>query len=352
MVTVHIDFESYSIIDLKKTGVDVYAAHETTGAWCMSWAIDDGPVELWRQGDPPPTALFDAIENGCTTIVAHNVSFELAIWNGPMRRRFDWPELPVSQCECTQSMAYAMALPGSLEKAAAATGIKFQKDMAGSRVMMQLCQPRSYRDDGTPVWWDDEEKFERLYAYCKQDLEVERELHKRLLRLSESEREIFQLDYQINRRGVCCDVQAVKAAIAIVEFEQARLNREMQKVTENGVATCTATAQLTDWIKFQGVELDGVAKADVTSLLARSDLPHRVRLALSLRQEAAKSSTAKLKAMLDRAGSGGRIRGIFQYHGAGTGRWAGRGIQPQNFPRPKISQDEIETVFELLERVQ
>ena len=86
-------------------------------------------------------------------------------------------------------------------------------------------------------------------------------------------------------------------------------------------------------------------------LLAVKTLPDDVRAALLLRQEAAKTSTAKLKAMLLAASPDGRIRGTKQYHGAHTGRWAGRKVQPDNFPRPKMDRDEIERAIGLLVRV-
>ena len=41
--------------------------------------------------------------------------------------------------------------------------------------------------------------------------------------------------------------------------------------------------------------------------------------------------------MKNRASRDGRVRGTLQYHGASTGRWAGRGIQVQNFPRPRVA---------------
>jgi DNA polymerase len=78
------------------------------------------------------------------------------------------------------------------------------------------------------------------------------------------------------------------------------------------------------------------------------ELPDECRAALRLRQEAAKTSTAKLTAMTNGISAGGRARGLFQYHGASTGRWAGRRIQLQNLPRPKLKQDQIEEVFRLL----
>ena len=346
-VLVHIDFETRSTVDLRKTGADVYAAHGTTEPLCLGYAIDEDRPELWKLGDAPPVELMLVIEDGAT-VIAHNAPFELAIWNSICTPRYGWVPLPVEQTQCTMAQCYAMGLPGALEKAAAALGMHHQKDMKGSRTMMQLCQPKDITPSGDIMWWDDQAKYQILYDYCIQDVEVEREASKRILALSELERQVWNLDYTINRRGVACDVQAVEKTIRLVEFEQARLDKEIRKVTGNAVATCKAVGQLNDWIKLQGVDLKGVSKSDVLELLDR-DLPAKVRSALLLRQEAAKSSTAKLTSMMNRASADGRIRGTAQYHGATTGRWAGRGIQTQNFPRPKIKQKQIEQVFELIE---
>ena len=56
---------------------------------------------------------------------------------------------------------------------------------------------------------------------------------------------------------------------------------------------------------------------------------------LEIRQEVAKSSVKKLAAMERCAGPDDRVRGQLAYYGASrTGRFAGRLVQPQNFPRP------------------
>lgn len=65
-------------------------------------------------------------------------------------------------------------------------------------------------------------------------------------------------------------------------------------------------------------------------------LPDNVRLVLQARQDTARSSTAKLKSMLEAACSDDRARGMLLYHGASTGRWTGKLCQPQNFPRGEI----------------
>ena len=356
MSILHCDFETRSTIDLKKQGLDVYAKHPTTDIWCLAYGFDDEPVQLLKLADQDvatcaggacfASPLYLHIENG-GLVYAHNAAFELAIWNEIMVPRYGWPPLKPEQVRCTMAMAYAMSLPGSLENASAALGIDDRKDMAGRRVMLQLAQPRSIADDGTPIWWDDPAKLHTLYAYCKQDVAVERELHRRMRALSPAEEALWQLDYKINQRGVAVDLPAIKAAISVVASEKSRLNAEMHRVTGGAVSTCTAVGQLGDWIRWQGVEMPGVTKADVLDALA-GDLPDPVRKALALRQEAAKSSTAKLDAMLNRASPDGRVRNTKQYHGAGTGRWAGRGIQTDNYPRPKIKQDEIEQVIAIL----
>jgi DNA polymerase len=347
----HIDFESRSTLDLRLVGLDNYARHSSTDVWCMGFAFDDEPVDLLAQWDLPlaQPLLSDYVRTG-GTVVAHNAAFELAIWNNIMVPRYGWPELKPEQCVDTMALAYAMSLPGALEKAAPAVGITEQKDTAGGRVMMQLARPREMKPDGTPVWWDDPKKLEVLYAYCKQDVAVERALHARLLALPAAELALWQLDYRINARGIYVDRPAVESAIAVVESEQARLNTEMRVVTGNAVATCTATGQLGDWIKFRGVKMDGVAKADVIDALATDGLPVDVAKALRLRQEAAKTSTAKLAKMVASASADGRLRGMFQYHGAATGRWAARKVQLHNLPRPKIEQPEIEGVIDILGR--
>lgn len=346
-----LDFETRSACDIKTAGADVYARHPSTELLCVGYAYDvDEAADVCTKPHKflDDVGILRRIEAG-EMVVAHNAPFELAIWNHVGVRQHGWPELKPEQMICTMAMAYAMALPGSLEKAAAAVGIEKQKDMKGQRTMLQLSQPREILPSGEIIWWEDEEKSKILFEYCRTDVEVERELYKRLLPLSPSERELWLLDYKINQRGIQLDLPSINVAITLVDQEKQRLDARMREVTGNQVASCTATTQLTNWLKQEGVETDGVAKSAVLELLSLSTLSLSCREALLLRQEAAKSSTAKLEAMKARACSDGRVRSTTQYHGAGTGRWAGRGIQVQNFPRGELGEKEVEEVFKLLE---
>lgn len=350
MTALHIDFETRSEIDLKKVGLDVYSRHPSTDVWCMGWAFDDDEPAIWTpdNGDfDKACEVADVILNvhGGGIFVAHNAAFELAIWNNIVVPRYGWPPLRPQQVRCTMAMAYAMSLPGSLEKAAAAVGIKEQKDLAGGRLMLQMAKPRS---TNPTVWWDEPDKLARLYDYCKQDVRVERELDKRLMQLSASEQKVWQLDYAINQRGFHVDRPAIEAALAVVASERDRLDEGLRRVTGNFVGFNTETARLTQWVASHGVDCAGVAKADVLDLLERPALPPAVRTALLIRQEAAKTSVAKLDTIVTALSADGRMRGTLQYHGAGPGRWAGRRIQPHNFPRPKIPQRAIEEILDLL----
>jgi DNA polymerase len=349
MTTLHIDFETRSACDLRVAGLDNYAKHPTTDVWCMAAAFDSEAVELLTMLEfdfiRPGGRMHEHVKSG-GIVVAHNAAFELAIWNNVMVKKYGWPPLDPKQVRCTMAMAYAMSLPGALENAAAALGLAAQKDMTGHRVMMQLAKPKT---TDPLTWHTDEAKIAKLYAYCKQDVEVERQVESRLLALTPAEQQLWLIDQKINNRGIYVDLPAVKAAIQIVEAEQARLNHAMRVVTKNAVATCNAVGQLGDWLKYRGVEIDSVAKADVLDAL-QGDLPDDCRKALELRKEAAKSSTAKLKKMVESVSGDGRLRGMFQYHGAATGRWAARKVQLHNLPRPTIPQQGIEFILDHIER--
>lgn len=362
----HLDFETRSACDLREAGLHVYAEHPTTDIWLASYAFGDEPVKNWFPGEPVPGRLKDFIEEG-GEVWGHNVPFEFWINNKIAARKYGWPVLQLDQVFDTMAQCYAMALPGSLEKAAAALGIEIGKDMVGHRLMMQMAQPREM-DENCPtcrgtgialgartchcvVWWPPEGKLDRLAEYGRQDVVVERLIHERTLALPPRERDLWILDQKINARGVQVDLPSVRVAMELVGVESKRLDEQMREVTGNRVASCRAVADLTRWIKSFGLDVDGVAKADVTLLLENPNLPEACRKALLTRQEAAKSSTAKLKKMISGVNADGRIRGCFQYWGAqATGRWAGRRVQLQNLPRPNLKQKEIEEVFELFAR--
>lgn len=342
----HVDFETRSAVDLKKTGAYAYAADPTTDIWCMAYAFGDGPVEVWTPDQPLVGEIADHVLAG-GVLVAHNAAFERVIWHYILGPRYGFPEPGVTQWRCTMAMAYALALPGSLENAAPAAGLALAKDMTGRRLMLQMARPRKVNPDGSFVWWDEPEKIAKLIAYCRQDVEVERALEKRLRPLSESELALWHLDQRVNDRGVLVDDALCLSAKAIVKQAQADLDRRMRELTNFAVSRCSNRNELVAWVRAQGVECDSVNKAALEELLSEDSsntIPPIVRHVLEVRREAAKASVAKIDALLNgKSPEDNRAKGLLQFHAASTGRWGGRRFQPQNLRRPE--EEDIDTLI-------
>jgi len=349
----HIDFETRSAVDLKKRGLDPYIKDPTTDVWVCCFAFDEGDVFTWTPGMPCPKEIFEHLFMS-RKVIGHNVNFELNVINHIMSKRYGWPQLHIEQCECTMIMAYNMALPGALENAVPAVGITDKKDMAGHRLMIQMSKPRKPKKDekvkeGELLWWDTPDKLKKLYGYCKQDVIVERKLHKLLLPLSKEETKVWFMDHKINARGLQVDIPAAESALEIIDLEKINLDKQMTKVSRGEIASCNAVADIKRFVNcYAPVTTENVNAKTIEALLLMPNLPPKVRTVLLLRQAAAKTSTRKLQTMITSASDDGRLRGIFQYLGANTGRWAGRRVQPHNFPRPSIPQSSIENVFDIL----
>jgi DNA polymerase len=85
--------------------------------------------------------------------------------------------------------------------------------------------------------------------------------------------------------------------------------------------------------------LENTQKATVEEALANPKWwSEKAYEALQIRQSMSKTSAKKYVSMKNCVGSENRARGLLYYHGADTGRWAGRIIQPQNFPRGTLDK--------------
>lgn len=333
--TLSLDWETRSTVSLPDTGAYVYAMHPDTDILLGAWAFDDEEPVLWYPGEPVPTRVYAHLTCG-GIIRAHNASFERLMMKYVATSRHDWPECALEQFVCSAAEAAAMGLPRSLGGAAAATGITAQKDTEGHNLMMRMCRPRKINPDGSLVWWDNvKEKMDRLGAYCVQDVKTEQALTKVLRRLSPHEIAMYQLDQRINDRGVAIDIELVRAAQGIADTGIERANALMDELTGGEVSSVTNHGRLRAWLLAEGVETDSVGKAAIAALM-ETELTPTVREVLRVRADAGRSSIAKLTKMLQCACDDGRARGLFLFNAASTGRWGGRQIQPQNFPRGEV----------------
>jgi len=327
-VIVSIDFETRSRIGIEG-GAWKYAAHPSTEIICMAIKVDNGPTLLhW----PEKWELLLGLESeismakACTLIwqadrvEAHNAEFEMAIWEHVLK--FKHPNW-----HCTMAKAAMHALPFSLEKLCEALKSPIQKDKKGNMFMKKICQPQK---DGTFI--DEAEIFKAVGEYCRTDVEAQYMASRQLDDLIPIEQAIWKLTIKKNKMGLPIDRLLVDNAIILWQNYEEKLKAEFVRLT--GVPSPSCLAQFLTWLESNGCDMTDLRAATVAEVLScnTKDIQGNVRRALEIRAELGKTSIKKFEALRGIVENDGRARGLFLYHGAATGRWAGRGFQPQNLP--------------------
>lgn len=357
-VVAHIDFETKSDRDLKKTGVHAYTEGPHTGVYTLRWRLVDTENKWivasgdWRPGREDPLELLVHIESG-GMVVAHNAIFERTIWNYVVRRdNPHWPELKIEQQDCTMARAAAMALPQGLDMLAAVLKTPVQKDKDGYALMLKMCRPRGF-DNGVPIFDRDPEHIDRLSQYCGVDVDTECAVDEGLPYLSPTERRVWELDQRINDRGVLIDERAVQRAADVASEAVKRANERIWHLTDGDVKSVNQVGVIVEWLNKRGIPCESVAKGEHEELTTGAEIlgDDDAKEVVAIRRAAGKASAAKYRAMQHSVCRDGRIRGMLNYHGAGPGRWAGRLVQPQNLPRVDPDRDlpRVETLHEFLE---
>ena len=314
-MTIHLDIETKSPIDLKKAGVHAYAEEAEILIAC--WAVDDGPVECWTILDDKQ--LHEVLPKA-DKYAAHNSQFERVLLADA--KNSSCPT-PVYLWDCTATRARAQNLPASLDGAAKALKLEYQKDKRGMALIRKFSIPpfkEPVADD--PEWLE-------FIDYCKQDVEVERALGERLRELRQPE--VWYQDQRINDRAIHLDRELIEGAIKIDTAHRVRMMDELREIT--GLDNPNSTSQLLGWFQSNKVRIENMQKGALAALNPE-DYAEHIGRAIDLRQQLSQTSSKKYHAMKASMCADGAARGILQYHGAGqTGRWAGRRIQPQNLPR-------------------
>ena len=352
MIRVHLDFETASPQSLD-AGVYKYAEDVHTRVWGFAYRFGHEEVQNWYPQFPIPERLLNHICDG-GLIVAHNAQFERIIWNQVILRLFpDWPSLMIGQMRCTMAKALAYGLPAGLDDVATVLGCLHTKDKAGRALMMKMCRPKGVDVFGNYTWHDDPKDIEYLIGtYCVKDVLAETDVDDKLPDLSPTAQDTWEYDQIINDRGIAIDYQLVERAVALSDIAKKRADAEMRQVTGGAVSKCTEVQGLIRYLNSRGINCEAMQKHELDGYLDLADLigDDKVRKAVELRKATSKTSASKYSKMLDCAGRDHRVRGALQYHGARTGRWAGRLIQPQNFTRFDGSKPkEAKPVLRLIE---
>lgn len=339
MSKLHIDIETYSSVNLQKSGVYKYCESKDFNIILFAYAFDNEPIiaidtfHKWKL----PQRVVKALEDPSVTKCAHNANFERICIKA---MGFD---IPIEQWECSAIKAGYCGLPMSLANVSEALELGEKgKKSTGKALIRYFCLPckptkaNGGRTRNLPK--EAPEKWDEFKEYCRFDVEAEREVMHRLafITIPEFEQEGYVLDQEINDRGVKVDTALVQQAIAADEQNAKKNLSRMVELT--GLANPNSQQQITGWLSDRfGFSVTSITKDKVTELLTLNP-PSEVVEVLNLRKKTSKTSIKKYEAMMAGVNEDDRARGLFQHYGAfRTGRWAGRRIQLQNLARNNLN---------------
>lgn len=341
---IHFDLETRSTVDLRKTGSWAYA--ENAEVLCLAYYDSEtGAKGLWFPGQPVPQVFLREDQ----TFAAWNARFERDIYRHVLQPQ-GFPPTVVEQWSDPSTVARLRGYPAGLGAASKLLGLSVdeQKDNEGRKLMLQMSKPRRI-EDGQPIWWMDPERMQKLTDYCAQDVVAEVAIHRKLGDLPKSEQHLMWLDQHINDRGVRIDQTSAEKLIKVMERQEQLCNRQILKLTQGQIEKVTAVSQIMSWLESRSCfGLSDLSSSSISSILPSIQDPI-VRQVLQLRLENAKTSTAKLRAMLSAVASDGRVHGLMYYYGAHTGRFSSRLVQLQNLPKGiGLTADQVEDLLSRL----
>lgn len=342
MKTINIDIETFSSINISKSGVYKYVESEDFEVLLFAYSIDGGKTEIVdiASGEKLSEDIIQALLDDNVIKWAFNAQFEriclsrfLKLTKGTYLNPKSW--------RCTMIWSAYMGLPFSLEGVGRVLGLEKQKLIEGKDLIKYFCVPctptksNGFRDRNFP--YHDKIKWESFKTYNIRDVDTEKEIQCKLMKFPVPDFiwEEYHLDQEINDRGIKVDLDFVERVIALDDKVRTKLMSELQILTE--LENPNSVVQLKGWLSEQGVETESLDKKSVKELVKVTK--GEVSKALALRMQLSKSSIKKYQAMKDVACEDNRCRGMFQFLGANrTGRFSGRNVQLQNLPRNTMKE--------------
>lgn len=341
MKNLEIDIETFSSVNLAKSGVYRYVESPDFEILLFGYSVDGGEVKVidLASGETLPKEIHDALEDEAVTKWALNAQFERIC----LSRFLGYPTgeyLDPEGWKCSMVWSAYMGQPLSLEGVGSVLGLEKQKLTEGKDLIRYFCVPCSPtktnggRTRNLPE--HDMEKWDRFKAYNIRDVEAEMQIQERLVKfpVTDSVWDEYHLDQEINDRGILVDMPFVEQCIEIDRVSRDSLTAAMQELTE--LDNPNSVVQMKGWLADNGLETDTLSKKTVVALM--KDAPDHLAEVLALRQQLAKSSVKKYRTIQNSVCADNRVRGMFQFYGANrTGRFAGRLVQLQNLPQNHMS---------------
>lgn len=330
-----IDLETFSSVDIRKSGLYKYVQSPDFQILLFAYSFDNEPVRIidLAQGELLPPEIITALQDPNVIKHAYNAPFEWYCLN-------KFYNSSLEQWRCTMLHGLYCGYTAGLAATAVALGLPEDKRKMGIgtsliRTFCVPCKPTASNGQRTRTYPHHEpDKWKLFKDYCIQDVVTEMEVEKRLsaFPVPEQEQKLWELDQQINAYGVAVDRELVDGALYCDEIVTGELMTEAVQLS--GLDNPKSVQQLSKWLAEEiGEEVDNLRKDTVKKLIKSTD-EGAARRVLEIRQELSKTSVKKYVAMKEAVCSDGRIRGLLQFYGANrTGRWAGRLVQVQNLPR-------------------
>lgn len=339
-----LDLETRSPIPIKR-GIKLYATK--VQVIMAQWAIDDGDVvvEDLTGGKIPSQALQRAMVKA-DEIWAHGAEFEQQVlatqeWFRKLKiSRFKW--------RCTMALCRMHGLPGGLDKLSTIFHLppELAKDKRGHELIMTFCVPQK---DGT--YYDrmtHPKEWKEFLVYGGQDIVSMRAIYRKCPKWNATPRmwAVWHLDQKMNAVGIAVDLELCQGAVEATTKAKRNLQDQVTEMTLGAVEKATQRNRLLAYLAEYGVSLPDLTADTVERRLEDENLPEHLKELLRIRQQASKASTAKYQRALTQ-NVGGRVCNLLVMCGAlRTGRWAGRTLQPHNFPRPTTFQLDIDFAIE------
>ncbi len=340
MKTLSIDIETYSDMDIKKAGVYAYAESAAFTILLFAYKYDDEEIKIidLTEIKTLPQFIINDLINPDVIKTAYNANFERVCLS-----RFLNIKLPIEEWRCTAVQASMLGLPNHLKDVAKALNLDAQKDAKGTRLIHYFSIPhkgirRTPKDD--PIKW------EEFKSYCIQDVKVESEIRKRLIKypIPDKEQELYVIDQTINDRGIRVDERLIDSAIRFDAIYTDICKRSFDNLTEG--VNPKSSKQVKEYLNSIGIEALSVDKETIQSILDNTK-DEKLKRILDLKLKLGKTSIKKYERMKSCICNDGCIRGLLQFYGASrTGRWAGRLVQVHNLPQNHLSN--LDMVRELI----
>ena len=334
MESISLDIETYSSVDLSKSGVYKYAESKDFDIILFAYSVDYGEIKVidLTKGEEIPQDIKLAFKDIHVKKWAFNANFERVCLSKYLREDLN----PVGW-RCSMVLSAYVGLPLSLEAVGSVLNLPYQKLKEGKSLIKYFCCPNKENKRNLPT--NDKLKWEIFKEYNKRDVLVEMEIQKRLKKynLPDSEWENYYLDQIINDRGIMIDKDFVREALICDEKYKKNVKEKLKNLTQ--IENPHSIVEMKNYLKKQNLSLLSLDKKYLREVLP--NLNEDVKEVLKLRQELCKSSVKKYVAMENVMGKDKRARGLIQFYGTKTGRYAGRLIQVQNLPKNYLSDLEV-----------